>query len=209
MLSALIAQGMTGTDWLDPRSPREASISISLILQELAYIWRQVEWIMDKVGGGEDSSSHGSRPSRTKYSGYSGSAFSSSQGPLFSGLRDDNVHQIDRYFTTINQLHLRKTTEFNSKAILTTICMFAVKTLLEYVRSSTFSSSGFNQMQIDAYFIYQSVFDKVADATLFNALIEEVLSSAADRTFEPIPLKLAVLANMYSQWGSKAQSETA
>jgi hypothetical protein len=208
MLSALIAQGMTGTDWLDGRSPREASISISLILQELAYIWRQVEWITNKVGGGEGSSSHGSRSSRTKYSGYSGSAFNSSQGPLFSGLRDDNVHQIDRYFTTINQLHLRKTTEFSSKAILTAICMFAVKTLLEYVRSSTFSSSGFNQMQIDSYFIYQSVFDKVTDVNLFNALIEEVLSSAADRTFEPIPLKLAVLANMYSQWGSKAQTET-
>jgi hypothetical protein len=102
MLSALIAQGMTSTDWLDSRSPREASISISFILQELAYIWRHAEWIMNRVGAGDDSSSHGSRSSRTKFSGYSGSAFNSSQGPLFSGLRDDNVHQIDRYFTTIN-----------------------------------------------------------------------------------------------------------
>jgi hypothetical protein len=52
------------------------------------------------------------------------------------------------------------------------------------------------------------VFDKVADANLFNALIEEVLSSAAGRTFQPIPLKLAVLANMDIQWGLKPQSET-
>jgi hypothetical protein len=102
---------------------------------------------------------------------------------------------------------LGKTIEFSSKAILTAICMFAVKTLLEYVRSSTFSSSGFNQMHIDSYFIYQSMFDKVADVNSFNAVIEEVLNSAADRTFEPIPLKLAVLANMYSLWGSKPQSE--
>jgi hypothetical protein len=195
MLSALIAQGMTGADWLNARSPHEASISISLVLQALADIWRQIEWLMHAIGGDEESSSVGSS---TKYSGVSGPSFNSPQAPCFEGLREDHVQEIDRFFARTDRLHLGKPVEFKSKEVLTAICLYTVKTLLEYVRISTFCCYGFHQIQIDAYFLYMGVFDKVANVNLFNALIEEVLSSAADRTADPRPLKLAVLSNVYS-----------
>jgi hypothetical protein len=204
MLSEVVCQGMNGTDWIDHRSARTVSISTRLVIEELSYTWSQVDWVVNKVAKGADGSSHGSVPSRTKFSGFSGSAFHSSQGPLFHGLREDNVHQIDRLFTTVNRLHMGAEVEFESKPVLSAIVVYVVKTMLEYVRLNTFSSAGFNQMQIDAYFLYMSVCDKVVDVGLFNAVIEEVLSSAADRTFEPIPLKLVVLQNIYSQYSAKA-----
>jgi hypothetical protein len=206
-LSALIAEGMNGTDWLNGRSPHEVSISISLVLQDLAYIWQQLEWLMSKSGADEDSSSVGSSSSRTKYSGVSGPSFSAPRMPCFDGIREDHVQEIDRFFARTDRLHLGKPVEFKSKEVLTTICLYAVKTLLEYVRRCTFSCYGFHQIQIDAYFIYMGVFDKVSNINLFNALIEEVLSSAADRTTDPRSLKLAVLSNVYSQSSSKIQPD--
>jgi hypothetical protein len=206
-ISAIITEGMTCTDWIHGRSPHKVSISISLVLQDLAYIWQQLEWLIGKSGGDEASSSHGSSSSRTKYSGVSGSNFNSPPTPCFDGIREDNVQEIDRFFARTDRLHLGKPADFRSKEILTSICLYAVKTLLEYVRRSTFSCYGFHQIQIDAYFIYMTVFDKVANINLFNALIEEVLSSAADRTADPRSLKLAVLSNVYSQSSSKIQPE--
>jgi hypothetical protein len=209
MLSEVICQGMTGTDWAEQRSARTVSISTKLVIEELSYSWTQVDWVVNTVAKGADGSSHGSLPSRTKYSGFSGSAFNTSQGPLFHGLREDNVHQIDRLFTTVNRLHLGAPVPFEGKPILSAIVMYVAKTMLEYVRQMTLSSTGFNQMQIDSYFLYMSMNDKVSDVGLFNALIEEVLSSAADRTLGPIPLKVAVLSNIYSQYSPKVSGPDA
>jgi hypothetical protein len=52
------------------------------------------------------------------------------------------------------------------------------------------------------------VFDKMSDVNMFVALIEEILSSTADRTVDPMSLKMAVLSNMYAQWNTKAQNES-
>jgi hypothetical protein len=129
-----------------------------------------------------------------------------SQAPVFHGLRDDSVQQIDRLFTTVNRLHLGRKSEFSSRSVLTNICLFCMKTLLEYVRMGSFCSEGFKQMQIDCYFVYMSVFDKVEEVSLMNVILEEILSSAADRTIDPIPLQMAVLSDIYSRSDCKPRS---
>ncbi|KAH0792083.1 vacuolar protein sorting-associated protein 51 [Histomonas meleagridis] len=207
MLSEIIVQGMTSKNWLDAKTPHDASISICLAIQEMAEMWSQLNQIMSKIVSDDASSSHSSRSSRNRFSGYSGSAFKSSQTPLFHGLREDNIHQIDRLFTTVNRLHLNRKIDFNNKAVLTATAMYSLKTLLELVRNTTFSCAGFNQMQVDTFFIYMAIFDKIDDTNLFNALIEEILSSVAERTIEPIPFKMVVLQEIYSRSDSVVKAD--
>jgi hypothetical protein len=204
IISELLRQGLDSSDWQDNRAPRDVSICTRLVLEEVSQVWVSVETIINESVG-DDRSSQSSLSSRQRFSGFSGSAVNSSQAPVFHGLREDNVHQIDRLFTTVNRLHLGRKCEFSSKSVLTKICLFSVKTLLEHVRKNGFSSEGFKQMQIDCYFIYMSLFDKVEEVSLLNVVLEEILSSAADRTTEPIPLQVAVLSDIYTRSDCKPQ----
>jgi hypothetical protein len=203
MLSQLIGQGMKSSDWQENKAPSDVSISSRLVIAQLCHIWTEIEDLVQHcVNDDHNSSGYQKSP---RFSSFSGTAANVSQVPVFHGLREDNLQQIDRLFTTVNRLHLGRKCEFSSKSILTNICLFSVKTLLEYVRLNTFSSEGFKQMQIDCYFVYMAVFDKVEEIGLLNVVLEEVLSSAADRTIEPIPLQVAVLSDIYSRSDCKPQ----
>ena len=203
-LSELIAQGMTTTNWLEARTPHDVSITSNLVIQDFILIWGQLDKILGKVRDGSVASSHSSAfSSRNTLSHFSTHSGPSNQMPLFHGLRDDSVIQIDRLFTNLNHLHLSSVPEFNSKSVLTSIAMYVLKTLLEFIRMNTFSCAGFNQMQVDAYFIYMTICDKIDQQSLFNAMIEELMSSAADRTINPIPFKMVVLSEIYTRSESK------
>ena len=197
MLSQIIEQGMTSVNWLEALTPHDVSTPVCLIIEELTLIWEQLEKIFGKAG--DNNSSHSSRSSRNVFSAYSGSVLSGSNIPSFYGLREDNLHQIDRLFATVNRLHLGKEVNLDSRSVISAIAMHALKTMLEFIRSTTFSCPGFNQMQVDIFFIYQAINDKIEDVLLFNALLEEILSSATDRTVDPIPFKMVVLQTIYSR----------
>lgn len=207
MLSELIAQGMTAMDWLEAKTPHDVSITSNLVMQEVSQIWAQLDKILQKVKEGSVASSHSSAFSRTTLSTFSTQSGPANQMPLFHGLRDDGMIQIDRLFTTLNHLHLNQAPSFESKSVITAIAMYGLKTMLEYIRKATFSCAGFNQMQVDAYFIYMTLHDKIENPALFNTMIEELLSSAADRTISPIPFKNAVLNDIYSRSDSKPKTK--
>lgn len=197
MLSQIIDQGFTSTNWLEALTPSDVSTSICLVIEELTLIWSQLECVIQKVN--DNNSSHSSRSSRNVFSAFSGSVLSGSNVPSFHGLREDNIHQIDRLFATVNRLHLGKEPSLDSKSIITSIAMYSLKTMLEFVRATTFSCAGFNQIQVDTFFFFQNLNDKIEDIMLFNALIEEILSSTTDRTVDPIPFKIVVLQTIYSR----------
>ena len=203
-LSELIAQGMTTTNWLEARTPHDVSITGNLVTQDLILIWGQLDKIIGKVRDGSVASSHSSAvSSRAQFSHFSTHSGPNNQMPLFHGLRDDSVIQIDRLFTNLNHLHLSTPPEFTAKSVLTSIAMYVLKTLLEYIRMDTFSCAGFNQMQVDCYFIYMTICDKIDQQSMFNTMIEELLSSAADRAINPIPFKMVVLSEIYTRSESK------
>ncbi|OHT04014.1 hypothetical protein TRFO_28553 [Tritrichomonas foetus] len=204
MLSQIIEQGMIATNWLEALTPHDVSTPICLVIEELTLIWGQLDRILGRVN--DNASSHSSRSSRNVFSAYSGSVLSGSNVPSFHGLREDNIHQIDRLFATVNRLHLGKEADIECKSVISAIGMYALKTMLEFIRSTTFSCAGFNQMQVDAFFIYQALNEKIEDTALFNALIEELLSSATDRTVDPIPFKMVVLQTIYSRSDHNAKT---
>jgi hypothetical protein len=120
--------------------------------------------------------------------------------PTFVGLRDEGIHQIDRLFMSVNQLHLSRQLDFESQSIVGAILVYSLKSMLEYVRLNCFSSHGFNQMQVDVFFLYTTFKEQINDQQqeIFPGLIEEIISSTADRTIEPIPLDVGLLRRLSS-----------
>ena len=55
-------------------------------------------------------------------------------------------------------------------------------------------------MQLNGFCLYYVFGDKVSHHELFSALIEEIISSAADRTIEPKPLETLELQRIYDEY---------
>jgi hypothetical protein len=121
--------------------------------------------------------------------------------PTFVGGRDESsVNQIDRLFTSVNRLHLSRMQElFDGPTIIGGIVMYALKTYLELIRLECFGNQIFNQVQVDGFVMYRILNDKMKEQELFAALIEEIISSAADRTVDPVPLDVSVLERICSE----------
>jgi hypothetical protein len=132
---------------------------------------------------------------------HAGSYGAAAVAPTFYGLRDEGIHHIDRLFMSVNRLHLCRDLEFEDQSIIRAIVMHSTKTLLEYVRLDCFSNHGFNQLQVDMYYLYSALTEKIGeqDQELFAGLIEEVVSSAADRTVDPVPLDVARLRELAAE----------
>ena len=77
--------------------------------------------------------------------------------------------------------------------------MYALKTILEIVRSSYLTKKSFNQVQIDLYFIYNKYKSIAKETELFEALVDEVIQSAADRCENPEPIDTSTLASIYEK----------
>ena len=124
--------------------------------------------------------------------------FRSPQVPSFVGIRDEDFNSIDRLFTSTNRLGLGKWPKLEKKGIFTSIVMYSLKTVLEVLRVQILSQTSFHQVQVDCYFIYTNMKDKVNGSDMFSTLIEEIINSASDRTLDPSPLELTEIRTLFS-----------
>ena len=124
------------------------------------------------------------------------SFYSTPTEPTFCGVREEGIQQIDRLFTSVNRLRLNQPLQFECQSILSSIIMYAMKTMLELIRLECFTNHGFNQIQVDGYAIYSALHEVADQQEIFAALIEEIISSAGDRTIEPVPLDLSLLRTL-------------
>jgi len=122
--------------------------------------------------------------------------FGNGSFPSFIGIRDEGI-QIDRMFTSINRLKLQQPLTFDPLAITASILMHSVKSYLEVIRPQTFNQFEFNQIQIDMYYLYYQLKDKVIQTELFGSLIEEIINSSYERTNDPSPLDISNLSSIY------------
>jgi hypothetical protein len=192
-----LAEAMARTDWIaiaDP--PAGVSPAVAQFCADLAALSSEVLALIGLTHPVEpnDPDIGAWRSKILRPSAYASSAIA----PTFVGLRDEGIHHIDRLFMSVNRLRLSRALEFDVQSIMGAIVMYAMKTLLEFVRLGCFSSNGFNQIQVDAYFLYAAFNEKIGeqDAELFAGLVEEIVSSAADRTVDPVPLDVARLTEI-------------
>lgn len=191
---------------LKQKTPIDASITTSLVLQQLIEIYTSIKIIVNKISEGSRGSSESGVSSHTKFSAFS--SHSSVVVPNFQGIREDNsIYHIDSMFTNANRLALSRVPNIETKSIFTKIVHYTIKSMLEFIREKQFSSAGFNQIQVDCYFIYQIINDKIVDPSLLTALLNEILYTTSDRSIDPISTKPVVLADIYSRSSSKPQSK--
>lgn len=67
--------------------------------------------------------------------------------------------------------------------------------MLESVRMRTFSTHGYQQIQVDTHFLRIALADYVDDETLLDVVLDQVLAGTADRTLDPQHLDLSVSNN--------------
>ena len=83
--------------------------------------------------------------------------------------------------------------DFSRVSITTGVVKIALKTLLECVRSKTFSRFGFQQMQVDSHYLHLYLWRFVADENLVSFLLDEIMTSAVHRCADPVPMEASVV----------------
>jgi len=175
------------------REPIKPSPIASLCLTKLLDIFQEVSGVLNNVK--LDRIISDSSPRRTR-SNHSASISPSNNTPSFFGLREEGIFHIDRLFNTVNRLELSKKPRIDVKSVFGQIVTYSLKSFLENVRNSLFSPQGFNQVQVDSYYLYVHLKDKVYHSSIFIGLIEEIVTTAGDRTIDPKPLTNAVLKSI-------------
>ena len=69
----------------------------------------------------------------------------------------------------------------------------ALKTLMECVRTKTFSRFGFQQMQVDVSYLNLYLWRFVSDEELVVFMLDEVMISAVHRCPDPVPMEQSVV----------------
>ena len=196
---------MNGTRWSSMReAPTTASREIRELIDHIDKLSQEVNGLLALTKTHDITESDSSSWQR-KTVLKSTSFYSSPTTPTFCGIREDGIQQIDRLFTSVNRLHLNRTLEFDSASILASILMYSLKTMLELIRHQVFSNAGFNQVQVNVYILYQSFHDYVDQTELFSAMIEELISSAGDRTGAPVPLEVSDLQRIHTEFEKPRQ----
>jgi len=87
--------------------------------------------------------------------------------------------------------------EFNKTSVMIEIIKLSLKTFLEYVRLKTFGKNGFQQMQVDIY-LMKMVFPTLIEnsESIFHPVLDEVLSSCAERCVDPTPMESSIVAKL-------------
>ena len=182
-IDAQLIEEINKFDWSTTKEPKEPSSVVIEFIKIIEEMHSQLIKVLDP---------------RMPRSPYKTSIFGNGN-PNFSGTRNAN-DVIASMFSSVNSLHLGKEISFDTAQIITSIAMYGAKTILELVRNQTFSRCGFNQIQIDCFYIYASLKEKVDSADTFGTLIEEITFSAAEASLEPVPLDITELSAIYEHY---------
>jgi len=89
---------------------------------------------------------------------------------------------------------------FNKSAIMKEILKICMKALLEYVRMKTFGKNGYQQLQVDIYYMKTILCTNgfvEGAANLTDLLLDEITANIAERCLEPVALdQNAILEKM-------------
>ncbi|EYU38432.1 hypothetical protein MIMGU_mgv1a001602mg [Erythranthe guttata] len=193
-ISLLLKKRFTAPNWFKHKEPREVHMFVDLLLKELEDITSEVKQILPQ-------GLH-NKHRRTNSNGSTASSRSNT-------LRDDKLSRSNNAQKARSQLlesHLAKLfkqkmeiftkIDHTQESVITTIVKLSLKSLQEFVRLQTFNRSGFQQIQLDIYFLKTCLKDIAEEEAAVDFLLDEVIVSTAERCLDPIPLEPAVLERL-------------
>jgi len=97
-----------------------------------------------------------------------------------------NVHlDIERIFS--QKYQIIDTVAFTSDAVAIGVLKIVLKTMFENMRQSTFSTHGFQQVEVDTFFLRSILPVIVEDTSVISSLLTQIMTACRDRCFEPVP----------------------
>lgn len=185
-------EGLFITSWYNYKNQEvtaQISTFIKIIVEDLESVYSTLDKLLIVNDGSNTSRSSSVHKSLlTKSRSFATSSALGLSKTIISGHRESSVHQIDKLFTTINRLKLSLIPDLcrgnGPRDIVASILFYIIKSMLEYVRTETFSYDAYKQIHEDYEYIYNKL-SPFIDDRMFKELIEEVLSSVAARTLEP------------------------
>jgi len=86
--------------------------------------------------------------------------------------------------------------EFSADSILSGIIRLGIKTFTECIRIQTLGTPGLHLVQIDTYVLRITMRGYVGDDSVLDMMLDEAISSAAERCLHPTPLESQVLESL-------------
>ena len=187
VVSAMLRKSVETRDWLNTVEPRTVRAVMKRVVEEMTGIDRQVGDLYEE-GARKTRSSDSSRRSGARYSKRSAGGWSALTP---SGLNTSLASNIQKMFN--ERIEVFSPVDFSRVSILTGVVKISLKTLLECVRLRTFSRFGFQQMQVDAHYLYLYLWRFVSDENLVTFLLDEIMTSAVHRCIDPSPMEPSVV----------------
>ncbi|CAG0889612.1 unnamed protein product [Cyprideis torosa] len=175
-MTQMIRQSTDSEDWLSCDEPRGPRSLIKRIVEDIGAMEVSLGHLLEE-GQRKDRSSDSSRRSH-KVGG---------RGMV----GDTSSYLINRLFS--ERIEIYWPVKFTRTSVLTGVVKITLKAFAECVRLQTFSTHGFQQIQVDAHYLYVHLWRFVADENTLTMLIDEVISGAYHRSLEPIAMDSAVV----------------
>jgi len=191
VVSAMLRKSVETRDWLNTVEPRTVRAVMKRVVEEITAIDRQVGGLYEE-GARKTRSSDSSRSRRSAAARHSLKRSAGGWSALTpSGLNTSLASNIQKMFN--EKIEIFSPVDFSRVSILTGVVKISLKTLLECVRLRTFSRFGFQQMQVDAHYLYLYLWRFVSDENLVTFLLDEIMTSAVHRCIDPSPMEPSVV----------------
>lgn len=177
-ISQMLRKSIETRDWLNCLEPRSVRAVMKRVVEELSLIDAVLSDLYE-LGAQTAASSDSSRKTH-----FSISASKQHRSNWSNCTSEPNlITNMHRLFS--DKIDIFGSVQFTKISILTGIIKLSLKTLLECVRLRTFSKYGLQQIQVDAHYLQMNLWRFVADENVMHFQLDEILSSAVHRCFEP------------------------
>ncbi|XP_075168633.1 vacuolar protein sorting 51 [Haematobia irritans] len=184
-ISQMLRKSVETRDWLNSLEPRTVRAVMKRVVEEMTAIETIVASLYEHQTHERTTTASSDSSRKTYFSNLTNSKqqFRSNWSNYTpSQLESSYVSNIHRLFS--ERVEIFTSVEFSKVSIVTGIIKIGLKTLLECVRTRTFSKFGLQQIQVDTHYLQMNLWRFVKDENLINYLLDEILGSAVHRCLE-------------------------
>jgi hypothetical protein len=179
-LGEMLRRAIETRNWLKQAEPSGVDGAIEIVVQELTSLQKPIS-VLYELGPRKDRK-------RVLLGSITGA---DNKVAVTSDVEFDQLFQKKvNYFDKV---------EFNSRAISTAIIKIALKTYLETVRLRTYSTNGYQQLQLDIHYLNLVLDQYVSDPASLDAMMMDILNSVKERCVQPFSMDLPIIAKLCSE----------
>ncbi|CAI5994846.1 unnamed protein product [Closterium sp. NIES-65] len=202
------------------KEPRDVRMVVDLILQEVESVEDSVEQLLEPGAERSRTSRGGSGSSYGKSRGSAGSGTGGVGGGggggggrsgMGGGQKErggtrGRVLERDVAKLFKQRVEIFTKLEFTQVSVMATVVKLTLKSFQECVRLETFNRGGYQQIQLDALFLCESLRAYVDDESAVDTLMDEVCTAAAERSLDPTSMDAVAMDRIMQAKRSRASA---